>query len=312
MQVIAPALAVMFSVLFPGKMWFTPDQPLEIQVKGAGGEVTLVLMDFLGKPMEPEGSADIAGDQTVNLMSVWPQLKTPGTYVLSAVPKGKPSSEFVGTPLVIGVRGDKRRDAPPGPMVIKIEPLRYGVLSTEKGDMTIVFYYDVAPNTAANFISLANGGFFDGLTFHRIVPSFVLQGGDPKGDGTGGPGYHIEAEFNAREHREGVLSMARQGDPIEAQGAMPRSEAANSAGSQFFICLDYEHTKQLDGRYTAFGKVVEGMDVAREIAKTPTDPQNDRPTTPQVIKSIRILPVAAAKNPYAPMLHLSPSPTTMP
>jgi peptidyl-prolyl cis-trans isomerase B (cyclophilin B) len=90
---------------------------------------------------------------------------------------------------------------------------------------------------------------------------------------------------------------------------MPRSEAANSAGSQFFICLDYKRTMQLDGRYTAFGKVVEGMDVAREIAKVPTDPQTDRPTTPQVIKSLRVMPVTSEHNPYADMIK-APAPTT--
>jgi peptidyl-prolyl cis-trans isomerase B (cyclophilin B) len=229
-----------------------------------------------------------------------------------AVPKDKSPSQFIGTPLVISVRDDKRRDAPPGPIVFRIEPLRYATLSTDKGDLTIVFFYDVAPHTAGNFMRLAEGGYYDGLTFHRIVPDFVIQGGDPKGDGTGGPGYHIEAEFSSKEHREGVLSMARQADPIEAQGAMPRAEARDSAGSQFFICLDYEHTKQLDGRYTAFGQVVDGMDAVKAIAKVPTDPQTQRPKQPQIIKSVKIIPVTADHNPYAKMLNLSSMPTTMP
>jgi len=107
--------------------------------------------------------------------------------------------------------------------------------------------------------------------------------------------------------------MARQGDPIERQGAMPRPEAANSAGSQFFICLDYSRTRQLDGRYTAFGKVIQGFQVAQEIAKTPiADPETGRPQTPQVIRALRILPVTRDNNPYAEMLNLLPEATTAP
>ena len=316
MHSAASLIAVMFSVLFPSKLWFAPNQPMTIDVRGAGTDVTLVLLDFMGKPIESDGDAayinSASGDKTVDLKSIWPQLMTPGTYVLLAVPPGKLPAQFIGTPLVISVRGDARREAPPGAMVVKVEPLRYATLSTDKGDMTIVFYYDVAPHTCTNFMRLSEGGFYDGLTFHRISPGFVLQGGDPRGDGTGGPGYHLEAEFNDREHREGVLSMARQGDPIEAQGVMPRTEAANSAGSQFFVCLDYNRTKQLDGRYTAFARVVQGMDVVNEIAKTPTDEKTQRPTTPQIIKSVRIQPVTSEKNPYSAMLNLSDGPTTMP
>jgi peptidyl-prolyl cis-trans isomerase B (cyclophilin B) len=181
-------------------------------------------------------------------------------------------------------------------MVVRMSALSYAVLSTEKGDVVIAFYYDVAPNTVANFVNLSNGGFYDGLTFHRVASGFVIQGGDPRGDGTGGPGYNVPAEFSDREHREGVLSMARQADPLEAQGAMPRAEAANSAGSQFFICLDYERTQQLDGRYTTFARVIDGMSVVKQIAETPTE--NERPTTPQVIKSVKILPVTSEANPY--------------
>jgi cyclophilin family peptidyl-prolyl cis-trans isomerase len=107
--------------------------------------------------------------------------------------------------------------------------------------------------------------------------------------------------------------MARQGDPIERQGAMPRSEAANSAGSQFFICLDYKQTMQLDGRYTAFGKVVQGMDYAQEIAKTPTEPKIDKPLTPQTIQSIRVFPVTAGKYPYGDIISITTGgPTTKP
>lgn len=120
------------------------------------------------------------------------------------------------------------------------------------GDIELELYQDVAPNTVANFISLAKDGFYNGLTFHRIVPGFVLQGGDPLGNGYGGPGYSIKGEFsdngfeNNLKHEAGVISMAR-------------SQSYDSAGSQFFICT--EETPGLDGQHAAFGKVTSGMEV---------------------------------------------------
>jgi peptidyl-prolyl cis-trans isomerase B (cyclophilin B) len=139
-------------------------------------------------------------------------------------------------------------------------------------------YPEIAPNTVNNFISLIKKGFYDGLTFHRIIPGFMIQGGDPDGDGTGGPGYSIKGEFagngfkNDLSHTAGVLSMARAMDP-------------DSAGSQFFImhaAADY-----LDGQYAAFGKVIEGMENVNKIALTDTD-WNDRPKTPVVIKTMTV------------------------
>ncbi|MBC7784260.1 MAG: peptidylprolyl isomerase [Burkholderiales bacterium] len=176
-------------------------------------------------------------------------------------------------------------------------------METSEGTMTMAFYYDVAPNTSTNFLALAEEGYFDGQVFHRIIKNFVVQGGDPLGrdparGGTGGPGFMIDAEFNDRQHQKGVLSMARQGDPLEAQGMMPRSDAANSASSQFFICLDYSRTKALDGKYTVFGKVVEGMDVVDKLAGMPTG-AGDRPTNPPEIKKVTVRVVTPEKNPYA-------------
>jgi cyclophilin family peptidyl-prolyl cis-trans isomerase len=165
-------------------------------------------------------------------------------------------------------------------------------MTTEQGPITYVFYCDVAPLTVESFLNLSRTGYYDGLTFHRIVPGFVIQGGDPKGDGTGGPGYSIPAEFNDRPHLEGVLSMARSNDP-------------NSGGSQFFVCLDYNGTRQLDGKYTAFGRAVEGMDAVKKIAATPiADPQNGKPAKTQTITKVEVKPVTAAENPYAEMFHL--------
>ncbi len=132
------------------------------------------------------------------------------------------------------------------------EPLPQAVIETGKGTIKLELYEDDAPNTVANFISLAEDGFYDGLTFHRVVPGFVTQGGDPQGTGRGGPGYRIKAEVNARKHVKGALGMARSSHP-------------DSAGSQFYICLDA--IPHLDSGYTVFGMVTEGMDVVEKIEK---------------------------------------------
>ncbi len=144
------------------------------------------------------------------------------------------------------------------------------------GVMRGELYEDIAPITVENFEKLANEGFYNGLTFHRVIPGFMIQGGCPKGNGTGGPGYCIQGEFTANgwdndlAHTTGVLSMART--------MMP-----NSAGSQFFIMVaDAPH---LDGQYASFGKITEGMEVAQEIVNVPRD-RMDCPLTPVKIKTI--------------------------
>ena len=124
------------------------------------------------------------------------------------------------------------------------------VIKTDKGDIKGELYPDVAPNTVLNFVTLAGDGFYDGLTFHRVEPGFVIQGGDPDGNGGGGPGYSIPAEFNAKKHLLGTLAMARASDP-------------DSAGSQFYICLG--PAPHLDNNYTVFGQVTEGIDVVQSI-----------------------------------------------
>jgi peptidyl-prolyl cis-trans isomerase B (cyclophilin B) len=232
-----------------------------------------------------------------------------GTYVLYAVPPGKTTAEFVGTPLVIQLRGDMRPGAPSGAIVVKVEPLSVAEIDTTAGLMRTVFYYDVAPNTVSNFIQLANGGFYDGLLFHRVVPDFVIQTGDPLGDSSGGPGYAIDAEFNGRLHLRGVMSMARESDPMESQGAMPRPDFANSAGSQFFICLDYEKTKRLDRKYTAFGQIFAGDETLQKIGSGEiADTTTGRPKEPVKINSIRIVPVKAGDDPYPTLLERTSEP----
>src|SRR6266487_4486647 len=196
------------SVLLPQKGWYAPDQPINIAVK-APADVNLFLTNFSGNSVEAKESVVVAGnaEKTVDLKQLFPTITSPGTYILYAVPKDKPNREFIGTPLVIEVREDKRQGAPPGPMVVHVTPLCYAEMTSDKGPMTLAFYYDVAPNSVESLLSLSQQGFYDGLTFHRIAKDFVIQGGDPRGDGTGGPGYMVHAEFNDRQHVEGVLSM---------------------------------------------------------------------------------------------------------
>lgn len=136
------------------------------------------------------------------------------------------------------------------------EKQKVAVIKTEKGNIVIKFLPEDAPKHVENFVKLAKQGFYDGLTFHRVEPNFVIQGGDPAGNGTGGPGYTVPAEIKA-PHIDGAVAMARKGD-----GVNPKRE---SSGSQFYICLGPQHF--LDGQYTVFGQVVEGMDVARKITK---------------------------------------------
>lgn len=124
------------------------------------------------------------------------------------------------------------------------------VLETTKGEVAFEFFPKDAPETVKNFITLTQKGFYNGLTFHRVVPGFVVQGGDPKGNGAGGPGYTIKDEFNSRKHLTGTVAMAR-------------TQAPNSAGSQFYVCLAPQ--PGLDGNYTVFGQLIKGYDVIKKI-----------------------------------------------
>lgn len=145
-------------------------------------------------------------------------------------------------------------------------------IETDHGTITVELWNDVAPKHVENFQKLARSGFYNGVGFHRIIKNFVIQGGCPKGDGTGGPGWNVKAEFNDRKHDKGVLSMARSGHP-------------DSAGSQFFICLGRDHCQHLDNQYTAFGRVLSGLDVVDAIAAVPCG-KGDRPSgkLPSMVK----------------------------
>ena len=154
---------------------------------------------------------------------------------------------------------------------IKITVKNYGEIQAE-------LYPEIAPNTVNNFISLVKKGFYDGIIFHRVISGFMIQGGDPKGIGSGGPGYCIKGEFSANgfknelKHDRGVLSMAR-------------TMAPDSAGSQFFVM--HENSPHLDGQYAAFGKLIEGIETVDKICAVRTD-YNDKPRTPQVMKKVTV------------------------
>jgi Peptidyl-prolyl cis-trans isomerase (rotamase) - cyclophilin family len=149
---------------------------------------------------------------------------------------------------------------------------------TNRGVMKAELYPEIAPNTVNNFISLINKNFYDGTIFHRVIPGFMIQGGDPEGSGMGGPGYGIKGEFsgngfeNNLKHTTGVLSMAR-------------SQLPNSAGSQFFIMV--ETSPHLDGQYAAFGKLIEGTDIAADIVSVSRG-RGDRPNDDQIMERVTV------------------------
>lgn len=151
------------------------------------------------------------------------------------------------------------------------------VLETTEGTMKLEFFADKAPGHVQNFVKLAEDGFYDGTKFHRVIKGFMIQGGCPKGTGTGGPGYTIDAEFNDTAHTKGILSMARSSDP-------------NSAGSQFFIC--HGEAAFLNGEYTAFGQLVEGEDTLDKIATAKVERgisgEESTPVAPVVVNKVTI------------------------
>ncbi len=170
------------------------------------------------------------------------------------------------------VSKDKKKYDKPGDM--KIDPAKTytATIETDAGTMVAELYPKLAPQTVNSFVFLAREKFYDGVIFHRVIPGFMIQGGDPTGTGGSGPGYKLPAEFNDRKHDRGILSMARTSDP-------------NSAGSQFFVM--HARSPHLDNQYSVFGKVTEGLETIDKIVNAPTG-ANDRPTNPVKIKTITI------------------------
>lgn len=257
------------------------------------GNPLFKLYSFDGKLIAPQkgDKPDAAG--VINISSYYPQIATGGTYILTL--KNSPSLVISAQfnpgksprdleKLPINQR-EQMRDYFSTPTVIYVRPLEYAVISTDQGDIQTAFYYDVAPHTVDNFITLAKGKFYDDSSFHRIIKGFMIQGGDSRANsaalaGTGGPGYQIMQEFSDRPHVKGVLSMARSSDP-------------NSAGSQFFIV--HGAARHLDGAYTAFGNVTAGIDIVDKLADTPADRDSGlvAPDRRPKIKSIHIMPAPA-------------------
>src|SRR5213595_3208414 len=154
----------------------------------------------------------------------------------------------------------------------RTDPMTNATLHTNHGAIAVELFDEDAPNTVANFVKLAKDGFYDGVVFHRIIPDFMIQGGDPTGTGTGGPGYTFEDEFNDHPIVRGALAMANAGP--------------NTNGSQFFI-VTADACPWLDGKHTVFGRVTDGMDVVDSIEATPTA-AGDRPVEPQVIERVQL------------------------
>jgi cyclophilin family peptidyl-prolyl cis-trans isomerase len=165
----------------------------------------------------------------------------------------------------------KSYNAPP-PMTIDANKKYTAKIDTTAGPIELELYPKDAPNHVNSWVFLARDGFYDGVIFHRVIPGFMIQGGDPTGTGTGGPGYKLKQEFNPRSHKRGVLSMARTSDP-------------NSAGSQFFLM--HADSPFLDNQYTAFGMITSGIETVDKIVSAPRD-RNDRPNDPTKINKITI------------------------
>jgi peptidylprolyl isomerase/peptidyl-prolyl cis-trans isomerase B (cyclophilin B) len=164
-----------------------------------------------------------------------------GTFTEEAL---MPAWRWLAVPLVLTVAGPEASAQPTRRLPVAVIEMAKG------GEVRIELYPEDAPKTVESFTALARRGFYDGLAFHRVIAGFMAQGGDPKGDGTGGPGYTLRAEFNRRRHVRGTVAMARRSDP-------------DSAGSQFYIC--FAPQPHLDGQYTVFGQVVQGMEVVDRI-----------------------------------------------
>lgn len=262
------------------------------------GMPKFTLYTFSGEKLEATAAplpVKMADDASVNLAAFFPQIKEGGTYILAwkdAQPlvieelynPGHARKDLAAAQDQLNTLSDsdrKRVLTEFTPTVTHIVPLEYAAIETDKGVIKARFAYDVAPHTSDNFITLSRQGFYDGTVFHRIIPGFMIQGGDSTGNiadraGSGGPGYQIMPEFSEKKHERGVLSMARAQDP-------------NSAGSQFFIMHGVH--PELDGSYAAFGDVFDGMPVVDEIVKTPVSGDNGAVTGPKPkIEAIKILP----------------------
>lgn len=249
-------------------------------------------------PAQVSDSADVVASPTDTLKFDVPK-QADTTAKTADTPAAKVDTSDVKSATSPGDTTVKQAAAPPAKPVDPTAPYKdvqfapsekpRVVIETTMGKIVLELWPDVAKKHCQNFVYQVTQGFYDSLTFHRIVPGFIIQGGDPDGAGTGGPGYTVPAELSAKQlHEEGTLSMARRVDPAAKSGEAEKPEYLNSAGSQFFICL--ARAASLDGKYTVFGKVVEGLDVIHAIEKLPT--QRERPVAPVYMTKVSLEPKA--------------------
>lgn len=286
MQMVAAALAVL--LLNPVRLYFQADQPVMIHVnvqalaelpETKDASLSLVLLTPGGK-VQTQAQVDPT-QNTLDLMQLFPGegggksiLWNGKTWYLQLVAGQTPiGSPLVVVPLSPPGRGGQAVSA------LRIYPEKLVIMETSMGQIGMRLDPAAAPNTTMQFANLVAGGFYTNVIFHRVIPQFVIQGGDPTGTGTGGPGFFIDLESSSKLHTRGTVSMARQGNDI------------NSSGSQFFICLSRSAVAQLDKQYTAFGDVVWGMEVVDQIVALPTTRDgSNRPLTPPVIQRATLVP----------------------
>lgn len=308
---LAAAMSLAFACLahaqlVPDRTYYGINREIPMSVKvpdGKKGEVTIQLLEA-GTAKQVASAAAAAG--AVNLATLFPQLWSDTNYRVLyaqlAVGEEKVGPAVVLQPMLVPLKGTilagsstvRWREVPPLCSGYRAYTDKHAVLETSLGTIEFAFRPDAAPNTVWNFRQLIEGGFYTGVIFHRIIPGFVVQGGDPTGAGNGGPGFHIDLERSTLPHDFGVLSMARSGDP-------------DSAGSQFFICLSRAQTAGLDRGYTAFAQAVSGHDTIKSLASVKL--QGERPIDPPVISSAKLVdappygtgpkPIDAEGNPVA-------------
>ncbi len=277
----------------PEKMYYGKNRqmPMTVSVPDGSGQAEIHLL----RPVSAEVVAKAPVEAgRVDLASLFPQLwQGQGTglvYAQLVVGEEKIGAAVVLHPMISPVRMFPAPDPNAPPVARRIGDTFSGirasvdvnvVMNTSAGEIVFRMRPDQAPNAVWSFLQLADGGYYDDTIFHRIIgprggrPGFVVQGGDPTGSGTGGPGYNLDLEASRLPHDFGVLSAAR-------------SQDLDSAGSQFFICLSREGTNFLDERYTAFGEAVSGADVITKLGSVPTGPQ-DRPIEPPKVLSMKVV-----------------------
>lgn len=285
------AIVLAIALLNPLRAYFQPGHPVEIKLDQAATKALLIQLKAAPDAklslllVSSDGgvravAALDASKETFDLAALFPgggDTKAPAVslwngqthYVQLAMgPELKP----IGSPLVVVPLSPPNLATPRAPDALRIDVEKRVVFHTTAGVITMAMDPEAAPNTVMHFVRLVQDGFYTNIKFHRIVPGFVVQAGDPTGTGTGGPGYLLDLEPSRKEHQAGTLSMARQGHDV------------NTAGSQFFICLARESCAPLDGQYTAFGQVVEGWPVVQKIAESKlADAQSGKPVQPPVI-----------------------------